>query len=525
MRRTFGILLLVLQASPLAGQGAGRDWSPSDRTVIGDFTRITSVAAASDRIYATSPTALLVWNPMLRSFEGPYLPPTPDALRRVFAALIDPLDNSLWLGRVDGWVHFDPGARRWDEGTVSAPVQQIAFDFNAPQEGMYLRTSAGWLLVPRGGLSAIPSRAPGHPLSPPSVQDALNANPSLLANSAQILMDRTLAQARYTCAARAFDGLGWYVGTWGVGLLFLSDGAALPQRLVFGLPGNQVGGLYSAPGGVWVATDRTTTAAAALAFVSSDLTEFHWVEGTTGFGMPFNSVLRLLARDTDIWAATDAGLARITTASGDVRLYGQGDGLPDSRVYSVAIRRGVLVAGTAHGLVRLRGDGPVERLAPAYTEPVYAVAVSAATDTAWVGTPYGIRLFVDGQQNLLLPDELRTLAALGEPVVGLQWEADSLVGITQDRLVWRDPATKQWWLGPTLSPLLGRLRSFAVDEGGVWVAGERAIGFARYNAMPTRTFFAPGDLPASPTDLAIDNDYLWVGTTDGMVRFLLNALR
>ena len=41
--------------------------------------------------------------------------------------------------------------------------------------------------------------------------------------------------ARLTAAARSFDGLGWYLGTSGVGLLYLPDGAAMPDRLPFGL--------------------------------------------------------------------------------------------------------------------------------------------------------------------------------------------------------------------------------------------------------------------------------------------------
>ena len=81
------------------------------------------------------------------------------------------------------------------------------------------------------------------------------------------------------------------------------------------------------------------------------------------------------------------------------------------------------------------------------------------------------------------------MAALGEPVVaprvggGHAWWGSPRTGWSGGT-----PPRSQWWLGPTLSPLLGRLRSFAVDEGGVWVAGERAIGFARYNAMPTRAY-------------------------------------
>src|SRR5829696_3022362 len=103
MARLSAFLLCTLLVHPLLAQSRGRDWSTNDRTVIGDFTRITSVAAAQDRVYLTSPTSLLIWNPQFRQWEGPLTPPEQNLLERVFAALVDPLDNSLWLARVDGF--------------------------------------------------------------------------------------------------------------------------------------------------------------------------------------------------------------------------------------------------------------------------------------------------------------------------------------------------------------------------------------------------------------------------------------
>ena len=57
-------------------------------------------------------------------WEGPYEPSRRDALAGVFAALVDPLDQSLWLARADGWMHFQPELQLWDQGgspTASSP--------------------------------------------------------------------------------------------------------------------------------------------------------------------------------------------------------------------------------------------------------------------------------------------------------------------------------------------------------------------------------------------------------------------
>jgi ligand-binding sensor domain-containing protein len=518
------VLLLLLLSSSAIGQVRGRDWSPEDRVIVGDFTRITSVATSQDRVFATSPSALLIWNPQFRQWEGPISPPDPALLERVFTSLVDPLDNSLWLARVDGWVHYDPNIQLWDHGILPEGVQEMAFDLNAPVAGLHLRSGGNWYVIPRGGISAIPGSAPVRPLRPTSVQEAIRANPTLQSATAQVLLDNRLATARFTAAARSVDGLGWYMGTWGVGLLYLPEGGIVPQRLTYGLPGTLTSALFSAPGGVWVSTDRTNTATSALTYVAFDLSGFNWIQGDAGIGLPFSRVRRIIGLNNDLWLATDAGAARVNPDDGRVEMFDEGKGLSDNRVYSVAARRGVLVVGTARGLSTIR-NGMVQRLAPEYVEPVYSMALSAGADTVWVGTPRGMRVAVEGEANLLLPTELNTVAALSEPVVAIGWHADTLVGLTEDRVIWRDSRLKSWWLGPTISSSIGRLRAFASGVGGLWVAAEKGVAFVPFNAMPARIFFAPTDIPGNPLDVAVDDDYLWVASDGGLTRFRLTAVR
>jgi hypothetical protein len=523
IRRSLLLLTILSQRAAIAQTG-GRDWSPEDRVIVGDFTRITSVASSQDRVFATSPSALLIWSPQFRRWEGPISPPDHRLLDRVFTSMVDPLDNSLWLARVDGWVHYDPNIQLWDHGVLPEGVQEIAFDLNAPVSGLHIRSGGNWYVVPRGGIAAIPGSAPGRPLRPLTVQEAIRANPTLQSASAQVLLDNRLAAARFTAAARSVDGLGWYIGTWGVGLLYLPEGGIVPQRLTFGLPGTLTTSLFSAPGGVWVSTDRTNVSTSSLSYVSLDLSGFNWIQGDAGIGLPFSRVRRILGLNNDLWLATDAGAARINPDDGRVEMFDEGRGLSDNRVYSIAARRGVLVVGTARGLSTIR-EGTVQRLAPEYVEPVYALALSPAADTVWVGTPRGMRIAVPGEANLVLPAELNTVAALSEPVVAIGWHADTLVGLTEDRIIWRDARLKSWWLGPTISSSVGRLRAFASGTGGLWVAAEKGIAFVPFNAMPARIFFAPTDIPGTPLDVTVDEDHLWVASDGGLTRFRLAALR
>ncbi len=517
------LVAAMLTCLVAAGQAQSRDWQPADRTIVGNFTRITSVAASPDRVFITSPTAVLIWNPQFRNWEGPYWPREAGMLDRVFAGLIDPLDNSLWMIRTDGWVHFDPSIQIWERGLAPGSVLGGAFDLSNPLSGLFLRTSAGWLVAPRGGNIPTATQPPLRPLSPPTINDAIRANPSLASNSAGVLLDNRLRTARYTAAAQGFAGRGWYLGTWGLGLLYLSDGAALPERLTYGLPGDVTGAVFGAPGGVWVATDRTTVDDPAFAFVASDLTDFHWSQGPRATGLPFNQVRRLIGTGSALWAATDLGAARFEPETGRIDLYDRGRGLPDSRVLSIASRRGRVAVGTAHGVALINDSLRIERLAPSFQDPALAVLLSG--DTVWVGTPIGLFAALPGEPDLLQPEGLKAGFAFRTPVFGLAWQGDTLVGLTRDRMIWRSPDTGLWNFSPVLSNAIGQLRALVPSQNGFYLAGDRGFCFARLNSPAILPFFIPGDVPGEILDLAVDDDYLWMATASGLVRWRLDAIR
>lgn len=515
------LLMLTAVAVTAAAQSPSRDWRPEDRTVIGDFSRITSIASSIDRVYVTSPTSLVVWQPQVRAWAGPFEPPNRATLAGVFTALIDPLDQSLWLARPNGWVHYQPELQLWDEGPVPDAVVTIAFDESDPVGGLYILTRSGWSILPRGGLVPTPGRPPARPIGPTSVEEVLRRAPTLQTNAAQFLLDSRLRPVRLTAAARAFDNQGWYLGTSGLGLLFLQDIGAIPERVPFGLPAQFVGAVMTWPGGVWAATNRTPQTEAAFTFVDSGLREFRTVRGLPATGTPFSRVLELAGRDKSLWAATDFGLARVDPEEERVELLDERGGLPDSRVFDVAGRQGRIVVGTAHGLARLDDSLRVTRVAPRFADAAYAVL--PAGDSIWVGTRRGVLLAVPGREDLERPPGLAA-ASLQDPVFGFSTLGDTLVALTRDHMIWRDPRSQVWSIGPNLSALLGRLRRFAPDGPGFWVAGDRGVGFVRLGGPPVRAL-RDGDLPGPANDLAVDREHLWIATEDGLVRFRLDAIR
>jgi hypothetical protein len=524
MRAKFSLCVFLAAVAPGLSAQAARDWRPAERVVIGDWTRIRAMAAAPDRVFIVSPDAVLVWSPLYHRWEGPYGPPMAGVLDQVTAGMIDPLDNSLWMSTYDGWIHFQPDIRSWEAGKAGGRLLDFAFDLDAPTAGLFLRTSEGWFRVARNATVPLPSSPPVRPMRPATVAQALAANPALRGTTSTFLLDPSLRSARLTSAARSFDNLGWYLGTDGVGALFVPDGAMIPQRLTFGLPGSVVGAVTSVPGGVWVMTDRDSTSPPSLDFVPSELTDFQAYTGPPATGLPFAQGRRIIGVGSSLWAATDAGVLRFNASDPtQFRRYAEAEGLPDRRTSSVASRHGIVVAATARGLGRFVDSTGAERLAPDYAGSVAAVVIGG--DTAWVGTPAGPRAAVPESGALLRPAALDESAALNRPVYDLAWVADTLVGVTSDQLFWKAPGEDRWVMGATISGILGSLHRVVPDADGVWVAGDLGVGWTRLTGAPVQPLLVDVDLPGRPLDLAVDAEYLWVATTHGLVRFQLSAAR
>lgn len=516
------LVALLLISRPLLAQG--REWPTDQRALLGDFTRIVAVATSIDRVFAVTPSALLVYLPGQRQWEGPYYPREPLTLRDARLALLDPLDGGLWLVTRSGWLRFDPAIQLWEGGSVPGAVSDAALDQDNPVGGLFLRTGSGWYSAGRGGV-ALPASAPRRPLRPASVEEAVRNNPAIQASGATLTFTSRMRDIRYISAARAqgFTGQGWYLGTSGAGLVFFGEAAGLPEVLTFGLPSDRVGAVFAGSDGVWAATDRTAGTDPALTFIEQRLREFHWYQGPRATGLPFTAARRMLGMGSALWLATDNGVVRYIPREDEATRFPGGDGLPDSRVYDIAQRQGRLVAATAHGIASYDDSTGFTRVAPGFVDQALSVAISG--DTVWVGTALGLFASVPGQSDLLQPTALGEMPSAKIPVVDITWRGDTLVALNEDRLLWRDPGTGQFTQGPRLGGAIGRLHTVVNGRRGLYVAGDRGVGFAGLGTPIVRPFTIPGEVPAQVTDIAVDDDFLWVATLRGLVRFSLEVLR
>ena len=157
------------------------------------------------------------------------------------------------------------------------------------------------------------------------------------------------------------------------------------------------------------------------------------------------------------------------------------------------------------------------RVAPAFTGP--ALSLALAGDTTWVGTPNGLFAATPGTTDARQAPGWDRLQLLRTPVPALLWHGDTLVALTELGLLWRDPGSGAWVMGPEISSIIGRPRALADGNEGVWIAGSRAVGFARIGGPVERPLTVGDALPAEAWDVSTEQEWLWVATSRGVVRF------
>lgn len=521
--RLFSFVLL-LTAACLARvlQAQSRDWSPEDRTVLADYTAIRAVAVSNERVFAVSNSGIIAWSPIKRAWEGPYLPRDPNLLTDVVSAVADPLDQSLWLIRRNGWIHFDPTIRLFDQGVIPGSVTDAALDRNAPASGLFLRGGSQWYQAGRGG-GAVPSNAPTAPIRPATVQEAIRDNPAIQANSAGLLFNSRLRPVNYTSAARAsaFAGQGWFLGTNSAGLIFFALGSGFPVQMRFGLPSDLATAVVTTGDGVWVVNGRTAATDASVSFLSRTLDSVAWYQGPRATGLPFTTAQRVVSDGRSLWLATDQGLLHITPSLSTTDQFQRE--LPDIPLLDLAQQGGRIGIGMTHGVAMYDpARGGIVTYAANFAEP--AQAVLPGGDTLWIGTRVGLWFADSTMADLRRPAGFGDAPSQQEPVIDLVWRADTLVALTAGRLIWRNPATGSFTLGPNLGNSLGRLLRLVSGKDALYLAGTNGVGLIRLNSAIVRSFRAPGDIPGEVTDLAVDNDYLWVSSRRGLVRFRLDAI-
>jgi ligand-binding sensor domain-containing protein len=514
-----GLLLVALGGAGARPLTAQRLWREDERVIITDQQMVHAVAASDARVFVATATGLAIYDRRFRQWEPPVTTADGYPRSRVTAALADPAEDAVWLGTASGVVRYRPVFRSFDDYLVPGGVRDLAFDRDDAFQGIYLRSPTGWQLLPRSGFSPAPGQPPpaGRRIAPLQ-PDQLEARiPYLRTMGAQALLDERLRQFHFTSAAVVPGTEEYYLGTDGMGLVFVDALVARIEPLPSGLLSPGAGAVLAVRDGVWVGSDDQGPRSG-LTFVSDDLQRFAYEEGPRGTGFRASVVRGLAVRGREIWAATDQGIVRVEPGVMTRRLQTV-DGLPDDDVFALATGPAGTWVATGRGVALVPPDSAVVERTEGPRVP--ALALAAAGDSAWVGFIDGLGLAAPDGQVFLAPGR-DTLPDLREAIVALARLGDTVIAATVDRLLWR-AGVGPWVVGRILGEV-APIYALAWDASGLWVGGRGGLARVRLDAGAVVPFPVPRDVPAAVRGIAVGERYLWLATEAGLVRFSREAI-
>ncbi len=537
MTRLFIVVTVVgALAHPVQAQRGSRQWQPHERVVVADFGTANAVAATDVVLYVVSPGGIGVYNRRFRQWEPPVTRLDGFPTIRARAALVDPIDQSLWIAADEGLVHYEPRLRMFETIRIPGGAFEIVVDEQDPFAGFYVRGTGSWEFLPRGGVMTRPTRQlppKTRQIGTLSADEAERRHPFVSTLKVRALTDDRLRRYRFVSATEVGLTNELFFGTNGYGVIRVDLLTTTHERLPFGLLAPMAASVLVDEGGVWVGSGGGGIGGAGatrsgLTFVSGDLQRYRYQEGPAVVGLGSVSVTDMIRRGRDLWVATDNGVVRVESR-GTVGRLGVSRGLPSDRTRVLAEGTSGVWVGTRLGLAFVGDNGEI--LPKGDTGPIVVNALAADGDSVWVGSRQGLGLSWVGTSRIIVPDDVRQVSQLGDEVVAITFTEGALVVATRNALVWRYTAGMRagegetnWHVDDVVHAQLGELSALAPDRDGVWVAGERGIAQVRFDPRGYTALNTPGDVPGVIRDLASDDTYVWVATDGGLVRFTRTSI-
>ena len=544
----------VLTGSSCATNGIGRETGggssgPLDgfgrrdeRQRVGSFSNVQAVAVSRRYVFAAGSSGIAIYDRVMDRWLPPLTRDDGLTDQQITVLAGDPVEDALWLGVPGGVIMYRPLTEQLQRTIITGVPDLIAFDrggtggaTGGATGDAIVRAGGEWTRISRVGIATPMARPPlASTLSLPRTLNDLYAQfptlrtqPSLLLRTQQ--SDRPLRSAQIISGAASPERASEvWLGTAGDGLFRLDPAFMQSTPLPYGLMEPGVGALALAADGVWAAGLGQSLDRGGLSFVGSDLQRFRWIDGTISVPLVGVRGRSLVTRASRLWLGTDRGLVRVRLdGTQAMQAWGVLDGLPDERVLSVATRDDGVWAGTARGLVYVSDSGDsrsarTRGVGGRLLDNVPVHALQFTGDTLWIGTEAGLMAIAtpNGGVGGVVSRPVGSDPALRRAVRALAWSDTVLLAATDDAVLRLAPrgGVEPVRVDPLDVRQVGRVTKVAIDDRTMWLAGTDGVVIVSRRDGATRVLRVPGDLPGPVLDIAVNRDYLWLGTPQGLIR-------
>ena len=529
-------MAMGLLAAPEARAQIGIGWREDERVLVFDASAATALARSPAYLFVATRGGLLAWDDAFGRFELPLTAEDGYPASPVTAMTWDPRDGHVWLAAVQELVQVDPRSRRFvDRFPIRDPILELVPAEPGTSEFL-ARTARGWRRIDTF------SRAE-RPATPAEAAAAIDRSPDLRARR-ELLQDPSFGDMipfltrppgrpaiRITDVMPAFQADQFWLATDGAFLLRYDHGLRDWSPLVWGFVGEGAAAVLEGPEGLWFIPRGPAIGRMGVARADRELQ--HWEIWETGpvIGAPSGGVRAALTVASTVWVGGEGGLFRFRQGDGwqqvrDVLPGGSGDVLSLARDPSGA-EEGAIWVGTARGLFRLQGEGPL--LGLSLLPSARVLALTAGADRLWIGTSAGLyTLAIETGNGAVEVRPVSGAPVLSRPAGALAESGDTIfVGLGDE--VWSRTDSVGWHRVDAFGRMGGAVTSLAVRDGLVWAGSEaEAVAWDASRGWTERVSFAAGDLPVDPTGrrgvwaiLPTGPREAWLATPVGALRLQL----
>lgn len=298
--------------------------------------------------------------------------------------------------------------------------------------------------------------------------------------------------------------------------------------MAWGFRGDGAAAIVAGPGGMWFVPRGPANGRSGVARSDPGLQRWTVWDEFAVPGAPRGGMRTALVVGSTVWAGGEGGLFRFRPSSGgweEVRgLLPAGSGAIYSLERDAQVGEGAIWVGTARGLHRLQGDGPLLGASLLPSETV--LAIEAAPQGLWIGTAAGLFLLEvsdEGATGAIRPVE--GPPAVSRPAGALAAKGDTIYAGLGDE-VWSRSAGVGWHRVDAIGVLGGSVTSLAVRDGMVWAgSSEGVVVWDAPHAWTERASFAAGDLPVDRVGARGVWDILPTGPREAWLATPAGALR
>ncbi len=316
---------------------------------------------------------------------------------------------------------------------------------------------------------------------------------------------------------------GWgnlWMGIWGLGAARSDNAGRRIELLPYGLLQKDITSIHLDKNDLWMSGNAGDSYRTGITKFDPKNNSFKYVETFGSFIYTADDVYDICSNEYDIFVATNNGVWVVDKEEKTIRnRLKRTSGLPDNQILTVLAVGDTLFVGTEYGLgvLNIYADS-VKRITKTLLPSLTVLCLEQADNDLWIGTTEGVYR-LDLQTN-----KIGFLAA-GEitqsgSIYDIEFAADKIWLVTDEELASIDVLTADINLYPEVNNY-GGARAVAVKDTLVAVATVRGLLLIYLGENPYTQIYTTVDglISDNIRDLIFDDEYLWLGTDSGLVRF------